>query len=129
MIRAIVISLTLLLGIMPSVNASPRNQGSLCFAKVLKSEEFAYAPMGYWLVRVTFEITPLGGPSFETSLQDTMTWQGTPPREGQTFRLRCDRGLHLDFVKNRIVNYLIRKDPRWTGRPRWSPGINHNEKC
>jgi hypothetical protein len=74
-------------------------------AKVLKSEEFAYAPMGYRLIRVTFEITPPVGPAYATTLQDTMPWQGAPPRGGQTFRLRCDRGLRLDFVKNRIVNY------------------------
>jgi hypothetical protein len=98
------VAVTLLLGIVPSVNASP-GRGSACVAKVLKSEEFANAPMGYWLIRVTFEITPPVGPAYATTLQDTMPWQGAPPRGGQTFRLRCDRGLHLDFVKNRIVNY------------------------
>jgi hypothetical protein len=50
MIRAVV-SLTFLLGFMPSVNASPRDHGSMCVARVLESEELAYAPMGYWLVR------------------------------------------------------------------------------
>ena len=51
MIRA-VISPTLLLGFVPPVNASPGDHGSMCVARVLKSEEFAYAPMGYWLVSV-----------------------------------------------------------------------------
>jgi hypothetical protein len=105
MIRPTAIFLTFLLGIVPRVNAIPGNHGAACVARVLKSEEFAYAPRGYWLVRVTFEITPPVGPAYATTLQDTMPWQGAPPRGGQTFRLRCDRGLHLDFVKNRIVNY------------------------
>jgi hypothetical protein len=104
MIRPTAIFLAFLLGIVPRVNAIPGNHGAACVARVLKSEEFAYAPRGYWLVRVTFEITPLGGSAFATTLQDTMPWQGAPPREGQTFRLRCDRGLHLDFVKGRIAN-------------------------
>jgi hypothetical protein len=103
MIRA-VISITLLLGFVPPVNASRGDHGSMCVARVLKSEEVAYAPMGYWLVRMTFEITRPGGLAFASTLQDTMPWQGAPPREGQAFRLRCDRGLHLDFVKGRIAN-------------------------
>ena len=99
-----VISLIVLLGIATPANASPGDHGQACVARVLKSEEFAYAPMGYWLVRVTFEITQPGSPAFVASLQGTMPWQGAPPREGQAFRLRCDRTLRLDFVKSRIVN-------------------------
>jgi hypothetical protein len=57
MIRATAISFSLLLGFSPPVGAFPRNHGAVCVARVLKSEEFAYAPMGYWLVRVTFELT------------------------------------------------------------------------
>jgi hypothetical protein len=105
MIREAAISVTFLLGIVPPVNASSHaNLGPVCVAKVVKSEEFAYAPIGCWLVRVTFEITPPGGPAFAATLQDTMPWQGAPPRQGQAFRLRCDRHLHLDFVKSRIAN-------------------------
>jgi hypothetical protein len=73
--------------------------------QVLKSEEIAYAPIGYWLVRVTFEIISPRGPALVTILRDTMPWQGAPPRRGQAFRLGCDRSLHLDFVKGRIANY------------------------
>jgi hypothetical protein len=61
--------------------------------------------MGYWLVRVTLVVVPPGGPAFETIMQDTMPWQGAPPRGGQTFRLRCDRAWRLDFVRGRIANY------------------------
>ena len=103
MIRA-VISLTLLLGVLPPASASYGNHGATCIAKVLKSELTAYAPMGYWLVRVTYGIAPPGGPSLEGTVQGTMPWQGAPPREGQAFRLRCDRTLRLDSVKSRIVN-------------------------
>jgi hypothetical protein len=104
MTRATVIFLILLASIVPPVSASRADHSSACVARVLKSEEFAYAPMGYWLVRVIFEVVPPGGPPFVTALQGTMPWQGAPPREGQTFRLRCDRHLHLDFVRSRIVN-------------------------
>jgi hypothetical protein len=103
MIRAF-ISLTLLLGVLQPVSASPGNHGAMCIARVLKSEVTAYAPLGYWLVRVTYEIAPPGGPASEGLLKGTMPWQGAPPREGQAFRLSCDRTLRLDFVKSRIVN-------------------------
>jgi hypothetical protein len=81
---------TLSLGPMLEAQASTGNQGLVCVAKVLKSEELPYAPMGYWRVRVTLEITPRGGPVFETTLQDNMPWSGPAPRKGQAFRLRCD---------------------------------------
>jgi hypothetical protein len=98
MIRA-VIAVALLLGVMLEVQASPANQGPVCVAKVLKSEELPYAPVGYWLVRVTLEITSPSGLTFEITRQDMMPWQGPPPRRGQTFRLLCDpanpSNLHL----------------------------------
>jgi hypothetical protein len=105
MIRGAAIAGIFLLGTVPPMNASPGSPGSRCVAKVLKAEEFAYAPMGYWLVRVTFDITSPSGRAVETALQDTMPWEGAPPRAGQTFRLRCGRVLRLDFVKGRIANY------------------------
>jgi hypothetical protein len=101
MIRA-VISLTLLLSVLQPASASPGKRGALCIARVLKSEVTAYAPLGYWLVRVTYEIAPPGGPASEGLLQGTMPWQGAPSREGEAFRLRCDRRLHLDFVKTEL---------------------------
>lgn len=61
-----------------------------CVAKVINSEELPYAPPGYWLVRVTLQVTPPAGPAFETTLQDRMPWQAYPPRRGETFRLWCD---------------------------------------
>jgi hypothetical protein len=59
MIRGAAIAGIFLLGTVPPMNASPGSPGSRCVAKVLKAEEFAYAPMGYWLVRVTFDISLL----------------------------------------------------------------------
>jgi hypothetical protein len=82
---------TLLAGAMLSVPASAAgNQGPACIARVLHSEELPFAPMNYWLVKVTLEITPPNGSPFETTLQDSTPWQVAPPRRGQTFRLRCD---------------------------------------
>jgi hypothetical protein len=64
--------------------------GLPCIAKVLYSEELPFAPINTWLVKVTLEITPPDGSAFTTTLQDTIPWQVPPPRQGQTFRLRCD---------------------------------------
>lgn len=66
------------------------DQGLPCTARVLYSEELPFAPINTWLVKVTLEITPPNGGAFVTTLQDTMPWQVAPPRQGQTFRLRCD---------------------------------------
>lgn len=66
------------------------DQGLPCTARVLYSEELPFAPINTWLVKVTLEITPPNGGVFVTTLQDTMPWQVAPPRQGQTFRLRCD---------------------------------------
>jgi hypothetical protein len=83
MVRATAVSNILLLGSLPPVDAFPGNHEPVCVAR----EEFAYGPMGYWLVRVTLEITQPGGAAFATSLQGTMPWQAAPLREGQTFLL------------------------------------------
>jgi hypothetical protein len=74
MIRATVISLASLLGFVPPAISSPGNRGAMCVAKVVKSEKLASAPMGYWLVSVTFEIASPDGPVFAVTLQDTMPW-------------------------------------------------------
>jgi hypothetical protein len=66
------------------------DQGMPCTARVLYSEELPFAPINTWLVKVTLEITPPTGGAFITMLQDTMPWQVAPPRQGQTFKLRCD---------------------------------------
>ena len=65
-------------------------QGLPCTARVLYSEELPFAPINTWLVKVTLGITPPNGGAFVTTLQDSMPWQVAPPRQGQTFRLRCD---------------------------------------
>lgn len=67
-----------------------RDPGLPCTARVLYSEELPFAPINTWLVKVTLEITPPNGGAFVTTLQDTMPWQVPPPRQGQTFRVRCD---------------------------------------
>ena len=81
----------LLAGVTLAVPASAGgSQGLPCTARVLHSEELPFAPINYWLVKVTLEITPPNGHPFETTLQDSTPWQVAPPRRGQTFRLRCD---------------------------------------
>ena len=76
-------------------------QGFLaCKARVLYSEQLPYAPIGTWLVKATFEITPPHGSPYLATYQDWMPLQGPPPRRGQSFRVRCDpadpRNLHFN---------------------------------
>jgi hypothetical protein len=80
----------ILVGAVQMARASAGNRGPVCIAKVLHSEELPFAPVGHWLVKVTLRILPPNGGAFETTMQDTMPWQAPPPRQGQTFRLRCD---------------------------------------
>ena len=44
--------------------ASPVSQGLACIARVIRSEELPFAPIGNWLVKVTLEITPPSGNPF-----------------------------------------------------------------
>jgi hypothetical protein len=67
-----------------------RDQGLPCTARVLYSEELPFAPINTWLVKVTLEVTPPNGAAFVMSRQNTIPWQVRPPRQGQTFRVRCD---------------------------------------
>ena len=81
----------LLVGLMLSAQASAGSDHRLpCVARVLHSEELPFAPINYWLVKVTLEVTPPNGGAFVTMLQNSTPWQVPPPRRGQTFRLRCD---------------------------------------
>jgi hypothetical protein len=81
----------LLVGVMLSAQASAGSDHRvLCTARVLHSEELPFAPIHYWLVKVTLEVTPPNGTAFITTLQESTPWQVPPPRRGQTFRLRCD---------------------------------------
>ena len=81
---------TLLAGALLTPQASFAGQDRACIARVLHSEELPFAPMHYWLVRATLEITPPSGAAYEIALHDNMPWQAHPPRRGQTFRLQCD---------------------------------------
>jgi hypothetical protein len=81
---------TLLIGATLTAQAAPGHQQSACIARIVHSEELPFAPAGYWLVKVTLEITPPNGQVFQMTLQDSMPWQGPPPRRGQIFRVWCD---------------------------------------
>ena len=90
----------LLVGVTLSAQASASSEHRLpCVARVLHSEQLPFAPINYWLVKVTLEVTPPNGSAFITTLQNSTPWQVPPPRRGQTFRLRCDpaypANLHL----------------------------------
>jgi hypothetical protein len=87
---AALLAAAMLSNAMAAAQGSPGYQGLPCVARVLQSEELPYAPIGFWLVRVTLEITPPNGSAYQTTLQDYMPWQGPPPRRGQAFRLLCD---------------------------------------
>jgi hypothetical protein len=62
----------------------------MCTVDVLHSEELPGAPIFYHLVRATLLITPPSSPAFQTTLQNLISWQVPPPRQGQRFRLSCD---------------------------------------
>jgi hypothetical protein len=81
---------TIVIGATLTAQAAPGNRQSVCIARIVHSEELPFAPAGYWLVKVTLEITPPNGEAFQTTVQDSMPWQGPPPRRGQAFRVRCD---------------------------------------
>jgi hypothetical protein len=85
-----IVAATLLVSATLSAQAAGSDQGLPCVARVLHSEELPYAPINYWLVKVTLEITPPNGAAFQTTRHDWSRWQVPPPRRGQTFRLRCD---------------------------------------
>lgn len=81
----------MLIGVMLSARASAGSDHRLpCVARVLHSEELPFAPINYWLVKVTLEVAPPSGSAFITTLQELTPWQALPPRRGQIFRLRCD---------------------------------------
>ena len=61
----------LLVGVMLSAQASASSDHRLpCVARVLHSEELPFAPINYWLVKVTLEVTPPNGSAFITTLQE-----------------------------------------------------------
>jgi len=70
--------------------ASPGHRPLPCLARVIHSEELPLAPINSWLVKVTLEITPPHGNTYQTTVQDWMPWQDPPPRRGQAFRVQCD---------------------------------------
>ena len=78
------------LGALSKAQASPASLND-CTARVLHSEELPYAPIGYWLVKVTLEITPSSGPQFVKVLLHSIPWQKSSPRRGETYRLRCSQ--------------------------------------
>lgn len=76
------------LDVLPNAQASSTTPND-CTARVLHSEELPYAPIGHWLVQVTLEVTPSNGPQFVTTLLREIPSRKSPPRRGETYRLRC----------------------------------------
>jgi len=80
----------LLLGTLIEAQASADSPELVCIAKVLYSEETPFAPIDFWHVNVTLQITAPDGRTFETTLHNSMQSQMPLPRRGQTFRVGCD---------------------------------------
>ena len=102
----------LLVGVTLSAQAAAgSDRGLPCIARVLHSEQLPFAPINYWLVKVTLEVTPPNGGAFIMTLQDSPPWQVPPPRRGQTFRLRCNPAnpgnLHLMSQAAARMAFLI----------------------
>lgn len=85
------------LGALSMAPALAGDLGHLCIAKVLHSEELPFAPMGFWLVRVTLEITSPRSPKFVTTLQNNVPRQRSAPRRGEVFQWNCDPATLSDF--------------------------------
>jgi hypothetical protein len=73
-----------------TARAIPRGGRSVCIVDVLHSEELTGAPIFYHLVRATLLITSPSSAAFETTVENLISWQVPPPRQGQKLRLRCD---------------------------------------
>ena len=78
----------LCLGALSNAEASRTNPDD-CTVRVLHAEELPYATIGYWLVKVTLEVTPASGPQFVRTLFNNVPWQKSSPSRGDTYRLRC----------------------------------------
>jgi hypothetical protein len=85
-----ILTLSLLLGIALTAQPSHGRSGQLCRAHVLYSEELAGAPIYENRVRAVLEIIPPIGPPFQATFDRLLPWQVPPPRQGQSFRLRCE---------------------------------------
>lgn len=88
---AIAAAAFLLFTILIEAQSSAQSQELVCIARVLYSEETPFAPIDYWHVNVTLQITAPDGRSFETTLHHNIASQVPPPRQGQIFRVHCDR--------------------------------------
>jgi hypothetical protein len=61
-----------------------------CHAEVLRSEELPYAPVGFWLLKVTMRITNPRGPTAVSTFVKSSPWHLTV-RRGDAFWFDCDR--------------------------------------
>jgi hypothetical protein len=77
------------MGAISTAQASPGKAAYDCVARVLHSEQLPYAPIGYWLAKVTLQVTPPDGPSFIRTFYDNVPLRSSSPRPGETFGLRC----------------------------------------
>jgi hypothetical protein len=81
----------LALGAIPSAaEAAPAGVTPVCRARVVHSEELPYAWQGSWLARVTLAVVAPDGGVFQTTVTQTIPWQRSAPRYGETYWLRCD---------------------------------------
>jgi hypothetical protein len=88
--KGTILTMSLLLGTALSASPSYGHGGPFCRAHVLLSEELVGAPIYQNRVRAVLEIIPPVGPAFQATVNRLLLWQVPPPRQGQTFRLRCE---------------------------------------
>jgi hypothetical protein len=88
--KTTILTVGLLLGAVLSASPSQGRVGPMCRAHVLLSEELPGAPIYQNRVRAVLEISPPDGPAFLATVDRRLPWQVPPPRQGQSFRLRCE---------------------------------------
>jgi hypothetical protein len=94
-VKPVFIASVLLLGMLPAARADAASLAAptgrnACLVEVLHSEELPYGPDYHHLVKARLLVTPPGGPAYETTVLEYITWQAPPPRQGQRRRVSCD---------------------------------------
>jgi hypothetical protein len=93
----------------PTSQATLSDNKRRCVAYVLHSEELPGAPIFYHIVRATLLITSPSRPAFQTTVQNLVSWQVPPPRQGQ--RLLCDLATRWIAHSAASANCRVRVTP------------------
>lgn len=92
--RMVVATTLLLLIASPAEAGQGRHRNAsdsqTCLVEVLYSEMLPIGPLFHHTVKVTFLVTPAHAAPFETVVDEVISWQAPPPRQGQRVRVRCN---------------------------------------